>query len=188
MGSTWIMSLMISFIFIFTAFLILAMNFTKVYKMKNEVTTILEKYEGVTRSSKGEKSNGWGSISLVKNYLSASGYSATGNCPVDTESDPKGERLGLWYGATDLVANNGVLKKVSDSNEKFYFCVRANNIDNSKMTYFDIRLFLKFNLPVIGNITAFRINGSTIDIKNAYCNGFESGYSTGKCIATKVTT
>ena len=175
MGSTWIMSLMIGFIFIFTVFLILAMNFTKVYKMKNEVTTIIEKYEGATNKSSGGHLN-WGSISIIGNYLNSNGYSATGYCPEDNTISDESTGLVGWYGANNL-SDDSLVK--AENNTKYYYCIRKHNINNTKLTYFEIVLFLKFDLPVIGNITAFKVNGNTTDIKNAYCTGL-SGEN--KCI------
>ena len=61
-GATWILQLVIIFMLIFVAFLALSVNYTKAYKIKNEVVTIIEKYEGV--SSKKE-----GSIEIINNYL-----------------------------------------------------------------------------------------------------------------------
>ena len=61
-GSTWILQLVIVFILIFVAFLALSINYTKAYKIKNELLSIIEKYEGV---NSGEN----GSISIINNYL-----------------------------------------------------------------------------------------------------------------------
>lgn len=173
MGSAWIMQLMIGFIFIFVAFLLLAMNFTKVYKLKNEVTSIVEKYEGITNSS--NVTNNWGSVQIINNYLETSGYSAMGKCS-ENESDYIGERVDSWYGAKSLSSDS---LEIADAGEKYYYCVRKHNIEDTKLTYFDIELFLKFDLPIVGNIITFKVDGTTLDIKGAYCTGLDG--SSSKC-------
>ena len=44
-GSTWTLQLMIGFILLFVAFLTLTITYSKVFKLKNEVLSIIEKYE-----------------------------------------------------------------------------------------------------------------------------------------------
>ena len=46
-GSTWVFQLMIIFILIFACFLCLVINYSKAYRVKNEVLSIIEKYEGM---------------------------------------------------------------------------------------------------------------------------------------------
>ena len=63
-GTTWIMQLVIIFMLIFVAFLALTINYTKAFKIKNELVTIIEKYEGLNYGT----SNQSGSIDLINNY------------------------------------------------------------------------------------------------------------------------
>ena len=65
-GSTWIFQLAIIFILIFSAYLAITINYSKTFKVKNEVISILEKYEGLTDSSSGSTSAG--SIAIINNY------------------------------------------------------------------------------------------------------------------------
>ena len=41
-GSTWTFGLVITFIFLFSSFLVLTINYTKAYKVKNETISIIE--------------------------------------------------------------------------------------------------------------------------------------------------
>ena len=162
LGTTWSMQLIIVFIFIFVAFLLLAVNYSKVFKMKNETVNIIEKYEGITNKSAGAAEQ-WGSVQIINNYLQTSGYDNTGKCPVDNND--------IWYGMADL--NSTILEKAK-TNSKYYYCVRNMKVSDTKLSYFETVLFLKFDLPLIGNLMSFKIEGSTIDIKGAYCAGFEN--------------
>ena len=52
-GSTWILQLVIIFMLIFVAFLALSINYTKAFRVKNELVTMIEKYEGVSEGENG---------------------------------------------------------------------------------------------------------------------------------------
>ena len=152
-GSTWIYQLVIVFVLIFVAFLIL--SFSKNYKTKNEMINIIEKYDGVNTKS----------IKIINNYLS-NGNRVKGKCPAN----------GNWIGVKSLDSNNMEIEKV-ESGTKYYYCINkkwsktkyvndANNttkVVKSKMFY-QIKIFFKFNLPIIGNIYTFTVDGTTNDI------------------------
>ena len=48
-GSTWLFGIVLAFTLIFSGFLVLALSYSKAYKLKNEVTSMIEKYEGLTK-------------------------------------------------------------------------------------------------------------------------------------------
>ena len=77
-GSTWTFGLVITFIFLFSSFLVLTINYTKAYKVKNEVISIIEKYEGYTNEN---------SVEIINNYLNASGYKEMGKCPISESEE-----------------------------------------------------------------------------------------------------
>ncbi len=131
-GTTWLYSLVIIFILIFVTFLVLIINYSAVFRCKNDVTEIMEKYEGYTKKSRP----------IVDDYLNNSGYKTVGNCPSD------------YYGATSLDGKSGEFGA-----KKSFYCVRENN---RKM---DIILFYSFNLPMLGDLMNFNINGQSNVIK-----------------------
>lgn len=144
-GSTWIMQLVIVFMLIFVAFLALTINYTKAYKIKNEMISILEKYEG---PNSGENR----SILIINNYLRYNGYRTTGTCPMEA------------YGATSLESSTLVPVTKGD---KYYYCIQR--IDTSTQTFpnrasYELETFFKFNLPLLGDIFTFHVTGETIDI------------------------
>ena len=113
-GTTWIMQLVIIFMLIFVAFLALSINYTKAFRIKNELITIIEKYEG---AKEGEGS----SVALINNYLRYNSYSVMRSCE-------SGE-----YGASSL--DTPTLEEVNDANskKKFYYCIARVNTNNSKL-------------------------------------------------------
>lgn len=144
-GATWILQLVIIFMLIFVAFLALSVNYTKAFKIKNEMVSIIEKYEGVSSHEKG-------SIALINNYLRYYNYQTTGRCEDG------------YYGVQDL--NSTAISPVS-SNNKYYYCVKKTKSSTAtfenRATY-EVVTFFKFNLPFIGDLFTFRVTGNTIDI------------------------
>ena len=120
---------------------------SKVFKLKNETMSILEKYEGVSNKS----------IKIINKYLENNAYTTKGTCKKDE------------YGISDLESTS--LEKVSDNNKKYYYCITYNckndrcTINSGAKIYYKITLFYKFNLPVIGELLTFKINGETKGIK-----------------------
>lgn len=135
-GTTWTFQIMILFILIFACFLTLVLNYSKAYKVKNEVLTIIEKYEGVTEGDGG-------SLSIINNYLYERAYHNRGQCPAG------------WYGARDF---NGTIEE-SQGGGGYYYCFQEQS--TGQRVYYNVRLFYRFNLPVIGEIATFRVNGRT---------------------------
>lgn len=147
-GGTWIMQLVIVFMLIFVAFLALSLNYSKAFQMKNELLTMIEKKEGLTDGSNG-------SIALINNYLSSNAYRVKRACPVDS------------YGVSDL--NRTTAEKVTNasSGKQYYYCVQkvdSPSTNHKEKVFYKVNIFFYFNLPIIGDIFKFTINGATNDI------------------------
>ncbi len=148
-GSTWIMQLVILFMLIFVAFLSLSINYTRAFKIKNELVDMIEKYEGIGTSEDT------GAVDIINGYLLYNNYVAQGKCET-------GE-----YGANSLT---NVDIEEADSKKKYYYCVEK--IDTSTVSLpnrakYEIRIFFHFSLPVIGDIFTFSVEGTTIDINRS---------------------
>ena len=78
-GTTWTYTLVLVFTLIFTGFLVLSLAYAKAFKVKNEMTTIIEKYEGLTLSSsyKGETKNG--SIQIINQFIENANHKKKSN-------------------------------------------------------------------------------------------------------------
>lgn len=133
-GTTWTFQLIIIFILIFSCFLALVMSYSRAYSIKNEAINIIEKYEGINTEA----------AQILNNYLSVNNYKTTGKCPNE------------WWGAIDL---NGMYEQNVSGNE-YYYCFQEESAPNG-MVFYNIRFFYKFNLPIIGDLTNFRIDGQT---------------------------
>ena len=137
-GSTWLYGIVLAFILLFSAFLSIAIHYSRVFKIKNESLSILEKYEGYNSTSR----------EIINQYFKATGYNATGKCPDTT-----------YYGETSL-NNTGSSILNATSRDKYYYCIKENNQGG-----FEIILFFKVDLPIVGDIATMRINGETKPIR-----------------------
>ncbi len=154
-GLTWILTIMFTFTMIFVSFIALSLNFMKSYRLKNHVVTIAENYEGFTKGSNGKD----GSIKIINNYLKYNAYSAKGSCPEGS------------YGMPTL-ENDGIFVTPAEG-EKYYYCVGFDSASTSANPFqgrFNITLFFKFNLPLLGDLFTFRVDGETIVLRNPIPN------------------
>lgn len=143
-GGVWIFQLMILFILLFVGYIILTIQYSKTVKMKNEVITMYEKYDGLNEQS----------IALVNQYLESSHYTATGVCTKKAVS-------GL-YGALSLQDDE---LEEAEPNRKYYYCIKKYKGAN-KTRYYQVTLFYRFNLPIIGDTTRFMIKGTTTNFQS----------------------
>ena len=155
-GTAWLYGLVLTFTLIFSGFLVLALAYSKAYKLKNEVTSMIEKYEGLTTS--GAYNQG-GSIKIINQYLQNSGYSTMGSC------------LNGDWGVSDL---DTYMLEPTSQGKKYYYCISYHTNDKCR-TLFRVTLFYNFNLPVLGKMRKYMISGQTNEVYNAYFNGSPLG-------------
>ncbi len=144
-GGTWLMQLMILFILLFVGYIILTLNYSKSIRLKNEAVSMIERYNGLNDDS----------IELINNYLVSSGYTAKGNCAATTETGV--------YGAADLKVMS---LEEAVPNKKYYYCVKKFSGANTTK-YYQVTLFYKFNLPILGNISGFTVRGTTSNFQTS---------------------
>ncbi len=145
-GATWLLGLVIAFIIFFSSFLALSVNYSKAFNVKNNIVDFVEKYEGNTCETR----------KAIGEYLYDVGYLVAGNCPTEKDDDGNVIRTYKGYG-TDGNETSG----------KAYYCIseEAHEDDNGlKKTWFSVIVFFKVDLPIIGDLTTFRIKGETESI------------------------
>ncbi len=149
-GATWIFQLVIIFTLIFAAYIALTINFSKSFRTKNEVLSLIEKSQGMTENG----------VKLINNYLLSSGYTATGKC--------KSQEGFVVYGVKSLLseqASSSVEKMVPG--KEYYYCFTKYDSYHQYYTtraYYRVTLFFRFDLPVLGDITSFDVEGQTSEI------------------------
>ena len=136
-GGTWLFGLVITFIVFFASFLAVSVNYSKAFNVKNNVVDLISKYEG----------NNCNARKKIGTYLSDVGYLVTGNC-------------GTEYTPYDLNGN-----KVN--NGRGYYCIAKEDTKGAtdiNKSYYRVVVFFRVDLPIVGNLTTFRIKGETESI------------------------
>ena len=152
-GGTWLFGLVITFIVFFASFLAVSINYSKAFNVKNNIVDLIGKYEG----------NNCKSRKKIGEYLSDVGYLVIGTCPDD-------------YYAYDLQGN------YLSGTKRGYYCVKSEDTSDNTVVdkkYYRVVTFFKLDLPMVGDLTTFRIKGETESVyfptnvqeeKRANCN------------------
>lgn len=150
-GGTWIFTIVITLIMFFTAFVSLSTNYTRTYKIKDEIISIVASKKGVNKDA----------IAAVNKELINLGYNSTSNCPNDG---------GTWYGFSRT--NSNALGSRTSAN----YCIKRNvviskcgdrtsgAIGHPPSNYYSIAVFFKIDLPIIGDIFNIIVQGETSTI------------------------
>ena len=142
LGSYFNLTLLFVFILIVSGFISLAINYTKAYRVKNNVLTYLEKYEG--------NANNQELLDKVQSYIKSVGYT------FNQESISKAQQMGY----TCPEYNGG----------KEGWCYKSNRASTKYGSTFnvDIVVFVNLHIPVINRIFSsldfFWMRGTTSSI------------------------
>ncbi len=180
-SSVWLLGLIIVFILIFACYITITINYSASFKLKNEVLNIIQKHHGLT-SDEREKDiksvvtggNVKGNVSAFKTinlYLRGNAYTAEGYCPDDGK---------IWYGVSNIYdgdnARNAKIEKAAN-NKKYYYCVAKYDADANKSKfqsiYYKVRLFYKFEVPVLSEFFSIKVEGMTDEIYDPVADGLE---------------
>lgn len=149
-GGTWLFTIVIVFIVLFTSFLALSINYSKAFKVKNGIVNIVEKNEGLSAKAKEE----------IKDYLSSVGYVVYSSCPSYTHVSNLESAKGFERSATNLSRYKYCIARVIDNN------------GNIQKNYYKVTVFFRVDLPIFGEIFTFPITGETKPIYFADDSGY----------------
>lgn len=152
-GGAWLFTLVTIFILLFSSYLAVTIVYSKTFKLKNGVIDIIEINEGYDEET----------IEAIGVYLDSNSYAGGGNCPVG------------WIGAKDS-GDAHLTVEINNENkkDKYEYCVKKHNeynidtgnkhIDEAQRSYYSVRLFFNFDLPLFADFFAFSVNGETTQI------------------------
>ena len=108
-GGTWIFSIVIVFIVLFSGYLAVSVNYSKAFKVKNQIITIIEQNEGLNSSAQDE----------INSYLSGVGYFVYNDCAENEKGyEPNLANTGYKYCVSKKESGEGTLVKT-------YYTVRV---------------------------------------------------------------
>ena len=131
-GGTWIFSIVIVFIVLFSGYLAVSINYSKAFKVKNGIINIIEHNEGLNQTAQNE----------IDNYLGGVGYYVYSKCMIDEGENgysPNNTNSGYRYCISKRVSGEGTLAKA----------------------YYKVRVFFRLDLPIIGSLFVFPVTGET---------------------------
>lgn len=138
-GGTFLFKIMIVFIFFFTSFLAIAINYSQAFRIKNQIINAIENYEGYNNDS----------MNVMASVVNNSGYYRNITCSTK-----------YGYNAKTKESGGTVIKGV---------CIKEteeNFTDGKTKKYYKITTFVSFNFPIIGNVFTIPVIGETKAIQN----------------------
>lgn len=148
-AQAFILNLILFFFVILVLLLFGSINYSKAYKVKNRIITIIEKYGGYTDDTRENIK-----AEIVDNMVKA-GYQTT------TDGDNKCKKLvnkngRLVFPVDDIDSTGG---------RRYDYCVIE--YDSSVGKYYQVVVYMKFEIPIIGGFLEFPVKGET---KALYAN------------------
>ena len=150
-GATWVFSIVIVFIMMFTAYLAISVNYARAFKIKNAIITMIENNEGVNEHDMTMLSN-------LDDYLYSNAYDAYGVCEDITdqgEEDWQYIEANIYPNADGTKNGVCIYKKPAQSSNTNGFCDKS---------YYRVITFFKVDFPILHNIFTFSVKGNSAPI------------------------
>lgn len=153
-GGTWIFGIVIAFVAFFTAFISFSLNYSKCYKVKNEMLSAIERNNGINGDS----------ITEINKYINSIGYSGVGKC----------EPLSNAACLVGFKKNDNSRSFTSITTQEYNYCVEKMVMNqsgaNSSLTgmpasaYYHVRVFFTLDMPIVGKFFNLKVEGETSTI------------------------
>lgn len=150
-GNAFILNMVITFIIIFFTLLIGSMAYTKAYKTKNYLLNEIDRFVSVNQNTIISR-GAWDA--RVNEYLQKTGYAMN-------ESDS-------YKNSCPSKENYKIYTEISSKKGRYDYCIYYNNksknedtITEHSRTTFMVLVYMKLDLPVIGNFIKIPITGET---------------------------
>lgn len=136
-GGSWLLMIVILFVIVFACFISVSVNWSKCYKVKDNILFLIEKNRGMNSKT----------LVDINEYLSDVGYRSTGECPPNS----------CWY-----PFNYSRSQSATPAN----FCVSKNVVSSTALghpvsAYYSVRVFFRLDMPIISNLIKLNIDGET---------------------------
>ncbi len=137
-GNTIVFNWVIFFVFLIMLLLVGSLMYSRAFKTRNEIITIIERNQGYNAKARTEINNFLGNIG----YRRISDYQGRTITGRNTCRIP--QPVGRW-------------ESVDIGNEGFVYCVYRNRNEN----YYRVEVFLHLDIPVLGEFLTYPVNGET---------------------------
>jgi hypothetical protein len=149
-GGTWLFTLVIAFLAVFTTFVSITTNYSRTYKIKDEIIKDIEYYNGINTAS----------TKAVRDYIKGIGYTATSICPEDGD---------MWMGFNvNGIKENGYYVTPYSGNANY--CIKkviTRKIEYFGSTaYYQVVVFFRIDWPMFRQIFNVKISGETAPLRS----------------------
>lgn len=136
-GGTWLFTIVIFFVMLFTGYLCLAINYSRAYNVKNAIVDIIERENGLTEVA----------VADIEEYLQTVGYKTLGTCGDEFLGNLNDK--GYGYGKSYYCYREINVPSDSDYGDRI------------RSIYYQVQVFFKIDLPVFGEAFTFRVTGDS---------------------------
>ncbi len=158
-GGTWLFGLTITFIALFTTFVSVTTNYSRCYKIKDEVISAIERKRGVNPDS----------LQVINSYMNSVGYRSTGRCPSDSNcwlgfSVDKNNYVTSDDNANYCIAMHALVYDVKEVNEEGEWestGMLNGALGHPSQAYYEVAIFFKIEWPILNRFFNIRIDGET---------------------------
>lgn len=144
-GATWIMSIVIAFIALFSGYLAFSVNYSKAFKVKDGIVDRIEKHNGVNNAA----------INDINDMMTSVGYSSKGKCSVYFNDS------GLAY----IGVTSNVVDSHPSSSSTYNYCIQKINALNTSgqlsAAYYKVYVFFSLSIPILNNSSLLDVSGET---------------------------
>ena len=157
MGSSLLLNIVIVIIGVVSAFLISSIAYSKAFKVKNRIVSVIEKYNGDCNFDNDADT----CYSEINSELQDMGYSSNISHGCSDEDT-------LVYGK---------------NNVRYHFCVNKYTLcdeyktdgktckdDSNETYYYKVTTFMHFDIPLIGQVLEFPVSGETKNFYETFIN------------------
>ena len=146
-GSAYIFGICLTFIILFTAYLAISVNYSKAFRIKSNIVSMIEENEGYSGNLE----------SKIIDYLVSEGYTASGKC------EPYIGMKNGYYDGWKLEKEIKIYDTASSNSNACIYRRTASTSDDiaNCNSYYKVIAFFKFNVPVISYFSAFKVGGET---------------------------
>lgn len=170
-GGAWLLGIVMTFMVILITFVTLSLNYSTVFRLKSDIISTIEEAQGFNSYS-AQKIN-----SLIQNY----GYQQKKTCQFKTRTSGV---IGIDRDDPKFYVNNFskpfsycIMREENDRKKNKEYNSSFTSKNNDKEAYYTVQLAFGFNLPVLGDILTFRVNGETRGIIYPNEDPYEDAFS-----------
>lgn len=134
-GNSFLITIVIVFLFLIMGLLISSLSYTKAYKAKNKIINVIEKYNGYTDAAEKDIYVDLGKMGYKINSLAI-------KCP-----DVKAEEIDY-----KSLVHDG-------ARGKYHYCLYS--IKSGRGVYYHVVTYMHFDVPLIGERLSFKVDGDS---------------------------